>query len=275
MVIRVALKPVEVADKIRPETTRCQVPAARSVRDPDAPVESDRAPIRGAGRNAGIGGILPRAEDGSERGTVIGGEIFGRVIEAWFVRVELEKLALAELYLQVVTCQPTRSWTWIAGMISEPFFSDWCLEGTRIMKGIVREMVKSGVGPLQDHQRWKARLRAEQGSRSVHEHELLCMALELNGCYDQLDLSAVDGVELVSRRFQFIEENKTAHRSATYEGTKFFVGHRRTGTLVAPELGRDVALKLHEEVSVMKERRKHAEERSLARGPLAKGGKAT
>ena len=44
---------------------------------------------------------------------------------------------------------------------------------------------------------------------------------------------------------------------------------------MAPELGRHVASKLQEEVSVMKERRTHAEARGLARAPPAKGGKAT
>ena len=121
----------------------------------------------------------------------------------------------------------------------------------------------------------KTHMRADDGDRSVHEHELLCMTLELSGCYDRLDLSALAGMELVSRRLQLIEESKAAGGAAAYEGAKFFVGCRRTGALVAPELGRHVAHKLQEEVSVMKERRKHAEERGLARGPPAKGGKTT
>ena len=82
-------------------------------------------------------------------------------------------------------------------------------------------------------------------------------------------------MERVSRRLQLIEESKTADGAAAYEGAKFFVGYRRTGALVAPEWGRHVTHKLQEEVSVMKERRKHAEERGLARGPPAKGGKTT
>ena len=34
----------------------------------------------------------------------------------------------------------------------------------------------------------------------MHEHELLCMTLELSGCYDQLDLSAFAGIELEARQ---------------------------------------------------------------------------
>ena len=68
---------------------------------------------------------------------------------------------------------------------------------------------------------------------------LLCMTLELSGCYDQLDLSALAGMELVVRRLQLIEESKAAGlvEPRRNEGAKFFVGYRRTGALVAPELG--------------------------------------
>ena len=72
------------------------------------------------------------------------------------------------------------------------------------------------------------------------------MTLELSGCYDQLDLSALAGIEFVARRLQLIEESKAAAGSAAHEGAKFFVGYRRSGALVAPELGRHVADKLQE-----------------------------
>ena len=280
-------------------------------------------------RNIGRERTPPRREDGSEWVTISGGEFFGRTVKAGSIRVELEELALADLGLQVVTCQRMkkelvvgilenlcdawretlgrrqqrdmgrilsdslgaapvlgnegglsegdarvlpvqrdevtqerwRDWKSLAGMIGEPLFPDWPLEGPRTTKWLVKEIAKSGGGPLQHHQRWKTHLRADDGDRSVHEHELLCMTLELSGYYDQLDLSALAGMELVSRRLQLIEESKAARGAAAYEGAKFFVGYRRTGALVAPELGRHVALKLQEEVSVMKERRKHAEER--------------
>ena len=78
------------------------------------------------------------------------------------------------------------------------------------MKG----MAKSGGGSLQHHQKWKTQLRVGDGDRSAHEHELLCMTLELGGCYDQLDLSALAGMELVLRRLQLFEESKAAGGAA-------------------------------------------------------------
>ena len=67
------------------------------------------------------------------------------------------------------------------------------------------------------------------------------------------------GSKLVVRRRKLIEESKAAGEAAAYECAKFFVECRKTGALVAPSFGRHVASKLQEEVSVMKERRKHAE----------------
>ena len=75
------------------------------------------------------------------------------------------------------------------------------------------------------------------------------------------------------RRLQLIEESKADGGAAAYEGARFFVRYRRMGALVAPELGRHVANKLQEDVSVMKERRKHAEERGLAAARLRKTGR--
>ena len=139
------------------------------------------------------------------------------------------------------TSERWRDWKSLSGVISDPFFPDWPLEGPRTTKWLVKEIAKSGGSPLQHHQRWKTQFRADDGDRSVHEHELLCMTLELSGCNDQLDLSALAGIELVARHLQLIEESKAAGDSATYEGAKFFVDYRRSGAMVAPELERHVA----------------------------------
>ena len=80
-----------------------------------------------------------------------------------------------------------------------------------------------------------------------------------------MDIGSLAAFEVLGRRLQLIEESKAAGGATAYEGAKFFLGYRRGGTLLAPDLGKHVAHKLQEEVSVMKERRKHLEERSLAK----------
>ena len=86
-------------------------------------------------------------------------------------------------------------------------------------------------------------------------------------------LGALCCIELAARRLQLIEESKQAGGATAYEGAKFFLGFRRGTSVIAPALSKHVAAKLQEEVSVMKERRKHAEERKLGRDtkPPGKG----
>ena len=100
--------------------------------------------------------------------------------------------------------------------------------------------------------------KVDDGDRSAHEHECLCLVLELGGCYDQLDGGSLAALEVVARRPQLIEESKSSGGVAAYEGAKYFMGYRRGGTLLAPSLSEHVSKKLQEEVSIMKERRKHA-----------------
>ena len=57
-----------------------------------------------------------------------------------------------------VTQERWRDWKSLAGMISDPLFSYWPLEGPRTTKWLVKEIAKSGGGPLQHHQRWKTQL---------------------------------------------------------------------------------------------------------------------
>ena len=87
------------------------------------------------------------------------------------------------------------------------------------------------------------------------------MTLELSGCYDQLDPSALAGMEWVVRRLH--SSSKRARRLVELRRM------RERGSLQVIEeqelwwhlnWADTVANKLQEELSVVKERRKHAEE---------------
>ena len=158
-----------------------------------------------------------------------------------------------------------RCWKTVSAALCEPVFDDWPLEGPRTVRWMATEIARAGGGSLQHHQRWRVAAKVDDSDRSVHEHEVLCLALELAGSYDQMELGALSSFEVLARRIQLIEESKAAGGASAYEGAKFFLGFHRGGTLLAPQLGRHVATKLQEEVAVMKERRKHQEERTLAR----------
>eukprot|EP00974_Lingulodinium_polyedra_P077023 7457002-Lingulodinium_polyedra.AAC.1 len=61
-------------------------------------------------------------------------------------------------------------------------------------------------------------MRVDETDRSVREHELLCLALEVGGRYDQLDLASLASFEAIARRLQLVEESKASGGVAAYEG---------------------------------------------------------
>ena len=267
------LKPAgEAESEVHEVLCRC-VPADRSVLVPDESAGPDHMVIDESKSNIGKRGALPRKDDGSEWVIISGNEFFGRIVRAWSIWAELEDLALVEFGSQMVACQRMKK-ELIEGML-ESLGDAWRETLRRRQRRDMGSILSDNLGaaPVVDGE--EIRLRADDGDLSVHEHGLLCMTLGISGCYDQLNLSALAGMERVSKRLQLIKESKTADGAAAYEGAKFFVGYWKTRALVASELGRRVTHKVQEEVSVMKERRKHAEERGLARGPPAKGGKTT
>ena len=267
------VKPAGANESEGQEVLRHRVPAGGGVLVPDEPIEPVGMGVGDSENNIGRGRTLSRRDDGSEWVIISGGEFFGRTVKAGSIRAEIEDLALADLGLQVVTCQRMKK-ELVEGIL-ESLCDTWRETlGRRHQRDMGRILSDSlGAAPVVGG--GGIHLRADDGDLSVHEHELLCLTLGISGCYDQLDLSALAGMERVSRRLQLIKESKTADGAAAYEGAKIFVGYRRRGALVAPELGRHVAHKLQEELIVMKKRRKHAEERGSARGPPAKGGKTT
>ena len=97
-------------------------------------------------------------------------------------------------------------------------------------------------------------------------------------CYDQYDLLASAGVELVVRQIQIIEEklsgrfeDKNQEASADYYLMSGATS--RCQLCICPELKSWLAGELAKESSVLKERRKAREERALLKKPGKSGGK--
>ena len=256
------LKPAGDAEsEVHEVLCRC-VPADGSVLVPDGSAGPDDLVIDESNSNIGKRRALPRKDDGSEWVIISGNEFFGRIVRAWSIWAELEDLALVEFGSQMVACQRMKK-ELIEGML-ESLGDAWRETLRRLQRRDMGSILSDNLGaaPVVDGE--GVHLRADDGDYP-----------RISGCYDQLDLLALAGMERLSKHLQLIKESKTADGAAAYEGAKFFMGYWKTGALVASGLGRRVTHKVQEEVSVMKERRKHAEERGLARGPPAKGGKTT
>ncbi|CAK9013540.1 unnamed protein product [Durusdinium trenchii] len=107
-----------------------------------------------------------------------------------------------------------------------------------------------------------------RGDRSIYEHEVLSRILESIATVDQLNVSGLQGVELLVRRLQVIRE---AHRispsSPDYSSAEFFMGwkYRKGAHGVDPDLAHHVAAELKSEAMILKESRKAKEEAQARR----------
>lgn len=105
------------------------------------------------------------------------------------------------------------------------------------------------------------------------QHEAWSKVLQTMVCYDQVDVLNLASAELVCRQLQLLEgrvyqSSDNAATSAIAEESSLYMGTSTAhgAVLVAPELKGWIAGELAREASVLKERRKAREERTLARG---------
>ena len=103
-------------------------------------------------------------------------------------------------------------------------------------------------------------------------HEILSEVIEMLGCVDQLDLPNLAGIEVLARHLQYVEhevKKKQDAKKAGDTGAEYFLARakRSGGALIAPELIKWVADRAARDSAILKEQRKAAEERALARAP--------
>ena len=154
-------------------------------------------------------------------------------------------------------------------------FNDWPLLGPRTAAWYITELSKTGMSPVARHSHWIHENDHKKDDPLVLQHELLSEVLEMAGSVDQLDLSNLIFAEVVVRQMQFIEaELKRRSDSAKpLDGSEYYLARTRKtgGALQAPALTEYISKRAQAEGAVLKEQRKAAEERALAR-PKKKPG---
>ena len=151
------------------------------------------------------------------------------------------------------------------------------LSGPATCLNLMKSLRDQGFTPVTFHEHWIRSSEIPRGDRSTYEHEVLSRVLESLACVDQLNLPALQGVELICRRLQVIRE---AHRispgARDYSAADHFMGwkYRKSGSGVDSELAAHVANELKAEASIAKEARKAREEQDARRrrNPPKKGG---
>ncbi|CAK0852610.1 unnamed protein product, partial [Prorocentrum cordatum] len=153
-------------------------------------------------------------------------------------------------------------------------FDDWVLSGPRTTLYVVGEIAKMNGGPVQRHTTWKHENELTDEEHSVVAHEMLSEILELACTYDEVDVANLACLEALARHMQFIERKikKKKETVRDFASQDYYLSRtRRTGgAIVSPELLKWAAESAARDSAILKEERKAAEERALARAPPKK-----
>ena len=154
----------------------------------------------------------------------------------------------------------------------EEDFADWPLAGPRSCGYVMRQLRRSNLNWMTQHESWVARSGVRASDRSVHEHRALSRALEYLASYDQLQVPNLAGAEVIVRRRQLIEQAHSGHPEApSYEGSEHFMGFRDAadGSVIDPAAVKYTTDRLTGEAKIAEARRKAAEEKRSAPSPKA------
>lgn len=152
----------------------------------------------------------------------------------------------------------------------EEDFGDWPQEGPWTVKWWVTQVARTGLGPVARHETQRHENRLNDDDHSNLLHEILSEALELFACNDQLDITNFASAETLARHVQYVEpEVKKSDAKRPTDNSENFMGRaRRTGgAIICPDSLKWVSERAGNESASLKEQRKAAEERALARKP--------
>ena len=148
--------------------------------------------------------------------------------------------------------------------LEEPAWKDWPLQGPRTVRWLCNFIRDNGGTPRQRTQKFMTDAKVPEADRVKYEHTVLMEILEWSLVYDQLDVSALAGFEILARRVALLEEAYTANpKNPRFDGSEHFTGFGRRGAAIAPQLTQHVAQALQSDAMIQKERRKAREEAAL------------
>ena len=161
-------------------------------------------------------------------------------------------------------------------LLEEVRWPDWPLGTIHTTLWVCKFMLDKAGSPTLWHIMWKQNGKLPDSDPWVFSHEAFCRILEVSITYDQLDVCALAGSELLCRQIQTIEE-RLKHKfvesdEATSSMFSLMTGaNHRNALCICPALTAWVVAEAGKDVAIMKEQRKAREERALLK-PNKKGG---
>ena len=191
--------------------------------------------------------------------------------EAGLVDEDVDARVLPIIYAGGRIEKRYRRWREVADAVTEEAFDDWPLEDqVRSADWLIQQIGKVDRGPIEYVEAYLSKHSYQPSDRSQYELRCLSEILEVAGCYDQLNLSSLAFVEMLSRRWQMIVDAHSRNPLApNYEASEFYSGSRRERQGIAPMLSAHVARTMKDESEIDKQRNKARE----ARGKGGKGAK--
>ena len=162
-----------------------------------------------------------------------------------------------------------RSYTDAIELMVHYAFADPELEGDWTFEWYLQKIQQTGQGPVARSRSWQVDNGIPAGGRFVYEHHVIAKVIQTAVERGQLNLPCLESFELLARRAQVIEAAHAYNPSnPDYGHAEDMMGWgiQRGGALVMPGLSRLAATKASERTSVLKEKRRFAEDMRLSKG---------
>ena len=141
----------------------------------------------------------------------------------------------------------TKVWSEVCAESSEHRFRDWPVTGPLTVLHLIKHILRYGPLPTQWIEAWARRKHIATTDRVFHELRSLAEIIETLGVYDQLNLPALAGIEILCRCFQtLLEAHSTPGAKPNYGMAEVYAGVSLLEDGVCPELRTFGARRLRE-----------------------------
>ena len=152
-----------------------------------------------------------------------------------------------------------KEWRQVAIEAKEYSFQDWPLDGPLTTRHLIKHFSKFGGDPKRWLADWMRAKQIQENDRITFEMKVLIECLYLAGTYDQLNLSCLASIEVISRRVQAVVDAYSTGTIPDWGSAKIMTLYRAPEDAISPQLRSWAARKNKEELEIAQSRAKYRE----------------
>lgn len=149
-----------------------------------------------------------------------------------------------------------KRWRDVCRESHSPTLGDKPLDGPVTALHAIKHMERHGGDPRMWLQMWMRTKHISTTDRVYHEMKVLCDALFYAGTFDQVNIPALMGFEVVCRRMQAIVDAYADPSKPSWENAKLFTGQGSPEDLVSPTFRSYATKKNRDELELLQARQK-------------------